>query len=154
MTTYVLDANLIVLLVVGSFDASLVSDRRHKRCREFDLQDFFVLDDLMRSADSVICTPHALAEASNLVRLIGEPLKSALTAHLGSLIPSFSEHYARSAEAVDDADFVRLGLTDASMLSVAADRELLTTDLDLFVAAQRRGHRATNFAHLRDGIRQ
>jgi hypothetical protein len=43
-----------------------------------------------------------------------------------------------------------LGLTDCALLS-AIDRShlLLTADLDLFVAAVKRGYQAINFNHIR-----
>ncbi len=68
MTTYVVVANLIVLPVVGSYDPDLVGSRRHKRCQEFDIRDFELLDTLLQDAEAVVRTPHAMAEASNLVR--------------------------------------------------------------------------------------
>ena len=151
MTTYIVDANLIVLLVVGSYNIDLIGGR-HKRCREFDARDFAILDDLLSTADAVVCTPHAMAEASNLVPLIGDPLRSALTIHFGKLVPSFSEIYAPSANAVVDNDYWRLGLTNATLLSGSNDHEILTTDLDLYLAALGRGRKATNFVALRDSI--
>lgn len=151
MTTYVIDANLVVLLAIGSYDIGLAGGR-HKRCREFDARDYTILDDLLTGADSVVCTPHAMAEASNLIRQIGEPLRLKLTVHFGLLTSGFREAYATSGEAATDDAYPRLGLTDASLLVVSMDLDILTTDLDLYLAALQRGQRATNFTHLRESI--
>lgn len=150
MTTLAIDANLIVLLVVGSYDIELVTKRRHKRCGAFDDRDFAILDDRLQRAEAVVCTPHALAEASNLIRLIGEPLRTELTRHLELFISGFREEFVPSAVAAKELAFPRLGLTDAGMLASDGNHEILTTDLDLFLAALSRGRRAINFAHLRD----
>ncbi len=57
----------------------------------------------------------------------------------------------KSADALNDPDYLRLGLTDAAILTALSDQvALLTADLDLYLAALERRHRATNFGHLRD----
>ena len=57
----------------------------------------------------------------------------------------------KSADALNDPDYLRLGLTDAAILTVLSDQvALLTADLDLYLAALKRGHRATNLRHLKD----
>ena len=149
MTTFLVDTNLAVLLVVGSYDIELVADRRHKRCNAFDATDFDLLDSYLHGSQ-VVCTPHAMAEVSNLVRAIGDPLRSALTTHLGLLIPTVLEEYTARSRCAADVAFAKLGIADASVLAVASNHELLTTDLDLYLGAIARGYRATNFFHLRD----
>lgn len=51
-----------------------------------------------------------------------------------------------------DADYARLGLTDAVLLMLAErSAMLMSADLSLCLAAEQRGARAINYSHLRDG---
>ncbi len=67
-------------------------------------------------------------------------------------MPSFREIFAPSAEGVEDIAYPRLGLTDATLLAALEDHDILTTDLDLYLAALHRGRKAINFTHLREQI--
>ena len=43
-------------------------------------------------------------------------------------------------------------MTDATLLAALEDHDILTTDLDLYLAALHRGRKAINFTHLREQI--
>ena len=132
------DANLLILLVVGSVDPRLI--RENKRTRNFTPRDYDLLLDLI-GEKRVFVTPNTLTEASNL--LTPHPL---FAAKLRDLIDGSTEETVSSATAARSAAFPRLGLTDAVLLEVASPaRPLITVDLDLYVAA---GHdRAINFTY-------
>jgi len=92
-------------------------------------------------------TPNVLTEVSNLLGHKDE----VLLAWLGSRIAAFDEHYVTSREAVEAAEFSRLGLTDAAILSCATqDLTVLTDDIHLYLALERRGVEVINFHHLRE----
>lgn len=149
MRQVLLDANLLVLLVVGAHDRSLIA--RHKRTKEFTAEDYDLLLSCIEDFDRILVTPNVLTEASNLLRQIGEPLCSRLTGDLGLLVPRIDEEYVASEIAAQNDNYVRLGLTD-SVLSECArdDLPLLTTDFPLYMAVlQRHPEAATNFNHLR-----
>lgn len=147
--TVLLDAQLAVLLIVGSVDTALIG--RHKRVRDaYDLHAFATLVALLQQARRVVVTPNVLTEASNLIGQIGEPDRSRLFSGLRTFIESATEHFVRSAKAAADRTFRRLGLTDAGLLGLhQADSVLLTADAKLFYAACERGQTAINFNHLR-----
>ena len=132
------DANLLILLVVGSVDPHLI--RKNKRTRNFTPRDYDLLLDLI-GEKRVFVIPNTLTEASNL--LTPHPR---FAAKLRDLIDGSTEETVSSATAARSAAFPRLGLTDAVLLEVASPaRPLITVDLDLYVAA---GHdRAINFTY-------
>ena len=147
---YFLDANLLVLLVVGSESRDLIS--RHRRLEDYTAEDYDILFDLLEGADQLFVTPNTLTEASNLVRQHGEPERSLLMKRLRFLIDVSVEIVVASVDASSHEKFERLGLTDAALLEVAtSDIPLLTVDLDLYLAALESGEdRAVNFTHRRN----
>ena len=144
-----IDANLIVLLVVGLVGRDLIG--RHKRTKTFVVEDYDRLSRAISQVDTIRVTPNTLTEASNLLRQHGEPQRSRLLLKLGALIEQSPETVVPSVEAARNDVFPRLGLTDAALLKVvSADAPLLTTDLNLYVAALAGGDEAAiNFNHWR-----
>jgi hypothetical protein len=61
----ILDANLLVLLVVGSVDERQVPSFR--RTRAYTREDFHLLNGFMARFRTLVVTPHILAEATNLL---------------------------------------------------------------------------------------
>ena len=141
------DANLIVLLVVGLVGRDLIA--RHRRTRTFDVDDFERLTRAISRVGSVRVTPNTLTEASNLLGQHGEPQRSRLLLKLRALIEQSPEIVVASVDAARHDVFPRLGLTDAALLEVvSADAPLLTVDLNLYVAALAGGDEAAiNFNH-------
>lgn len=61
----VIDANLLVLLVVGAVDRRLVG--KHRRVRSFEPEDYDLLLDLLQAPQPAVVTPNTLTEVSNLL---------------------------------------------------------------------------------------
>lgn len=61
---YFIDANLLVLLVVGRVGSDLIS--KHRRLRAYTSEDYDVLNDLIGQVERMYVTPNTLMEASNL----------------------------------------------------------------------------------------
>ena len=143
-----IDANLLVLLVVGATDQALIP--KHRRLRTFMVEDYERLIDLIRQAGQVFLTPNTLTEASNLLAQHPNPERSRFFAVLRRIIGKNEEIVVASKTASRNNAFVRLGLTDAVLLEViSAETPLVTVDLDLFVAAFAKGEvAALNFTHL------
>lgn len=144
-----LDANLLIVLIVGLNDPAQVG--RHKRTREYSVEDFELLRSLVAKVDQVVVTTNALTECSNLLRQTSEPLASELMLLLAAVITEADERHCPSIEASRRPDFPRLGLTDAVMLEIIGDDlPLITADLDLYLAALKECPTAvSNFNHLR-----
>lgn len=150
MTALVIDANLLALLVVGETGRENVA--RHKRTRQYSTEDYEDIVRLVLPPRRLVVCAHVLAETSNLVRLTNEPLKSTLTRVLGALIEKVEEADTKSAGVVGEANYVRLGLTDAILLTlIERDGTLLSDDLDLCLAAERAGRRVINYNYVREG---
>ena len=150
MDGYILDANLLVLLVVGSENRDLIP--RHRRLQHYSAEDYDILLELLEDADQLFVTPNTLTEASNLIRQRGEPERSLLMGRLQFLINGSREIVVASVEASSHEKFEQLGLTDAALLEVASsETPLLTVDFDLYLAALESGEeRAVNFTHYRN----
>ena len=144
-----IDANLIVLLVVGLVGRDLIG--RHRRTRAFAVEDYDRLIWAISRVGNIRVTPNTLTEASNLLGQHGEPQRSRLLLTLRALIEQSPETVVASAEAARNDAFPRLGLTDAALLEVVSDdAPLLTVDLELYVAALASGEEAAiNFNHWR-----
>lgn len=143
-----IDANLLVLLVVGATDQELIP--KHRRLRRFMVEDYERLIELIRQAGQVFLTPNTLTEASNLLAQHPNPERSRFFAVLRRIIGTNEEIIVESKTASRNNAFVRLGLTDAALLEVISEETpLVTVDLDLFVAAFAEGKvAALNFTHL------
>ena len=143
-----LDTNLLVLLVVGLTDRGLIL--KHKRTRTFEPADYDLLLEILASFDTVVVTPHILAEASNLLAQTGEPALSALRTTFAALVEAQEERYVAARDSVRQPAFLRLGLTDTAILGLAGDDlALLTTDVGLYLEAAKTNSLAENFNHLR-----
>jgi hypothetical protein len=146
--TVLLDANLLVLFVVGSVSRDLVS--HHRRTRAFTPREFDLLAATLSNAAGVVCCPNVVTEASNLLRQSDRQDERLATA-LANFVKFASETYLESVQAIERDEYRRLGVTDAALLSLTAHGPTLyTVDLDLYVAAVRRGYHAVNFNYLID----
>lgn len=145
-----IDANLLVLLVVGSVDRGLIA--KHRRLKNFTVDDYDLLLDLLTRVDRVYVTPNTLTETSNLIAYHGEPQRTVLMDKLRVTIHGSEEVVVASTDASSNSKFHQLGLTDAALLEViTAETPLITVDLDLYLAALEKGQdAAVNFTHLRD----
>ena len=145
----ILDTNLLVLFVVGTASRDYIA--KHKRLTAFTESDYDILQVIVAHALAVFVTPNTLTETSNLAAYIAEPARSRVFHVLRRLIETCEEKYIPASSAAHRPEFIRLGLTDAVLLeAMSAEAALLTTDLDLYLAASAAGASAVNFNHLRD----
>ena len=144
-----IDANLLVLLVVGLANETYIE--KHKRLAAFDRTDYLLLKELIGASSGIIVTPHVLAEASNLLRQVKDPLQRELTARLRRLIEDVTETQVGARIAVARNEFLWLGLTDAAILATELeDVTILTADAGLHISAEKAGRKSLNYNHIRD----
>ena len=150
MDGYFLDANLLVLLVVGNENRDLIP--KHRRLEHYSAEDFDILLELLENADRLYVTPNTLTETSNLLIQHGEPERTLLMRRLQYLIHDSNEIVVASIDASSDSRYQGLGLTDAALLELATiETPVLTVDFDLYLAAIESGEeRAVNFNHFRN----
>jgi hypothetical protein len=139
----VIDANLLVLLIVGMTNPEYI--KRHRRLNpSYKAQHFDLIRRILIKALKVVCTTHILTEASNLLRQVGDPMRSEIMATY-RMFESAEEPGISAKTASQSPNFIRLGLTDAAILSfVPANMLLLTVDHDLHIAAAERGFETLN----------
>lgn len=145
----IIDSSLLVLLVVGAAGKELIAG--HKRLRHFSTSDFDLLPSILRRYSPVIATPNVWTETSNLARQISEPARTKVGGVMRGIMNRAQEAYIASAEAGAAEEFLRLGLADCALLEVKPTlAPILTADLDLYLAAWKRGRTAINFNHFRE----
>ena len=133
---FFLDANLFVLLVVGSVGRDLIE--KHRRLRAYSAEDYEILIDLLDRVERVFVTPNTLTETSNLLAQHREPERSRFFDRLRFIIHESEEVVVASAVASSNSAFNRLGLTDAALLEVVTpETPLVTVDLDLVPSGER-----------------
>ena len=147
---YFIDANLLVLLIVGSVGEELIA--KHRRLQRFVAEDYRILCSLLGRVEQVFVTPNTLTETSNLLAQHGEPERSRFFDKFRSVIYESEEIHVVSEVASRNKAFRRLGLTDAALLEVAtAETPLLTVDFGLyFEALTKESNSAVNFTHLQN----
>ena len=147
---YFIDANLLLLLVVGSTDRDLIP--KHRRLRRFGREDYDLLIRFIAQVCRVYVTPNTLTETSNLLAQHADPELSHFFDRLRFIIHESEEVVIASDRASTNSQFRRLGLTDAALLEAATeDTPVLTVDLDLYLAALEKGaYNAVNFTHFQD----
>ncbi len=134
MSAVLLDANLLILLIVGTADRTYIS--KHRRLRAYPEDDFNLLLRLIAPMSPIIVTPNILTEASNLASQIGEPARMHIAMTFRAVLGDLEERYVDSRRAAEQPEFPRLWLTDAGILDEMTDTDvLLTADLDLHLAA-------------------
>lgn len=149
MRALILDSHLLLLLIVGLTSPSYIE--KHRRLGAYTANDFQLLQGLVDRASAILVTPNTLTETSNLLAYAREPMKSELFVIFRKLIEEADERYLESARISDNPQFLRLGLTDSALLHVAdPEIELLTADVELYLAALFEGQRVQNFNHLRE----
>lgn len=148
MKQIIVDTNLLLLMVVGLARRDLID--KHKRTNTFTQEDYDLLLLLLEPYEKITVTPNILTETYNLAAQIGEPDRSLIMQALGLLIKNHNEVYQQSALVSESSHFSRLGLTDCGILELAKTKAtLITTDLNLYLAASKAGCDAHNFNHLR-----
>jgi hypothetical protein len=114
----VVDANLLVLLVVGSASRDYIA--KHRRLQNYTVDDFELLGLIIADFSDIILLPHILAEVSSLIRQIDNPARTEIQNSLGILITTATEIPIQSSRGAQRDEFIELGLTDAIILHFSA----------------------------------
>ncbi len=155
---FFIDANLLILLVVGRVQRDLIGI--HRRLKTYSPSDYDILVGLIEPTTKLFVTPNTLTETSNLltdnraVDVGKAELRRRLFEELRYLVVESREVVVSSNKAVQNQEYMRLGLTDAVLIEVASPfTPVLTADRKLYYAIAARDVRAAeNFNHLRDQV--
>lgn len=139
----IVDANVLLLLVIGRADPDRVARFKHTANRGFSSLHYNVLTALLGESVRVVATPNLLTETSNL-------LTSEFHDQLRQLVDELIELYVPSRRVTAEDWFDRLGLADASIIDAAANTgsTVITVDVALLDQLLRLSLPAANFHQL------
>ncbi|WP_439490352.1 PIN domain-containing protein [Algoriphagus sp.] len=120
-----IDANALILLVVGLIDKSLIST--HKRTSIFESIDFENLTFLIGSLERILTTPNVLTEVDNLLNNFQKGHRWTYYQVLKELISKSTERFIESKSNLESQAFFDLGLTDSGVLEICKECDFLIT---------------------------
>lgn len=144
-----LDANILLLLLVGTVDRELV--QRFKRTSQFTAEDYDLLVGLLDRFKTLVTTPHILSEVNSLAGQLTDRFKVEFSSVFARGIESvLDEQNVRSADAARHTLFPAIGLTGAGIAHLVPGRYLvLTDDFELAGRLEALGADVVNFNHIR-----
>lgn len=143
-----IDSNLLLLLIMGSFQASLIGN--WKRLSMFTVEDFACLQGLVAASKGLLVTPHILTEVSNLANSLPQWQKAEWSGYFRKwILEGLHEQQIRAVDIVRTDAFVHFGITDAALFHASDDLYVLTVDARLAAYLQSHRRRVINFNHLR-----
>jgi hypothetical protein len=143
------DSHIIVLYVVGLFDATRIST--FHRTRNYTSRDFDELVALFSFFERIIVTPHLLAEANSLLGQLPDGVREECRrSRFFDFVTVVSEEYIPSRVAAAAGVFEKLGLSDSTICAASSDYAVLTDDFALQGTLEKLGKTVINFNHIRD----
>ncbi|MBS1828667.1 MAG: hypothetical protein JST93_25400 [Acidobacteria bacterium] len=136
------DANLLIVYLVGKMGSHLLKQYPHTKQYE---DDYPLVEKLVESFPILYTTPNVLTEVSNLGRKAGPQFFAGMRA----VVRLLDERYCASRDAVENARFASLGLTDSGLMIVASEVLVVTADFPLYSILRAHQLDAVNFHHLR-----
>ena len=141
-----IDTNLLLLLLIGSFDPSRIRTCKVTANQGFNETDFNQLRNFVCRFQKLVTTPHILTEVSNHAEKIKGMDKGKFLCQFLSLIEKMDERLNTSRLLAKTEAFVRFGLTDAAISHLAnGNFVVLTEDFPLAGYLQKRGVSVVNF---------
>ena len=143
-SSYFVDTNLLVLLVVGNVDSDHI--QRYKRTRSYTISDYKKLSQILADVKQILVTPNILTETNNLLgddKRMAEMLKKLIHSSY------IKEIYVKSRMVIERDEFEWLGLTDCGLLMVITpETPLLSDDFNLTRTALKLNSRTAIHFHV------
>lgn len=151
-TRIALDANILVLLAVGSVDKGALG--RKRRVKEYVPEDYDLALSIVSGFRQAVVTPNVITECSDLLSdTSDEDEKRWLKEFVQEGQAVRVEKYVPSKETTKLPQYNYLGVADCSLLSLIDDSTvLLTTDSKLHAAASNINPECINFNHCRSFV--
>jgi hypothetical protein len=143
------DTNLLLLLLIGTYDRTQLGINGFKRVKQYTEEDYAALVLLLQYFRVVVTTPHILTEVSNLASQLPGDRKSECLREFVATFGRFGELNHSSCAAANRPDFPCFGLTDSVIADVASNYLVVTDDLPLWKSLSNAGVEALNFNHVR-----
>jgi rRNA-processing protein FCF1 len=148
-----LDSNLLLVLLAGKLDSRLFGS--FKRISTYSLEDYELLERLLRRFSILITTPHILAEVSNLANSLSEQWREDWLRSMAALLschnckPLIDECWTPAKQLVVNPEFLAFGLTDAALAQLSNQALIVTDDFRLSGILRQRKVSILNFRDLR-----
>lgn len=143
------DTNLLLLLLVGSYNRDLLNVSGFKRVAAYSVEDWAALVALLKQFKVSVTTPHILTEVSNLAGQLPDHHKSGCFKKYVELFRTFTELTGTSIDAISRPEFPYVGLTDCVIAEAASSYLVITDDLRFCNTLANAGLTALNFNHVR-----
>ena len=145
-----IDSNLLLLLLIGSLNPSLIRKEKITANQDFNEADFNQLRGFIGQFQKLVTTPHILAEVSNHADKIKGPNHGKFFQQFIALIEQLDECSEASKSLAKADTFTRFGLTDTAISHLAKENVfVLTVDFPLSGYLQKKGVNAINFHNVR-----
>ena len=145
-----IDTNLLLLLLVGKLNPSLIKTEKITDSQGFDEADFKQLRDFASQFQKLVTTPHILTEVSNHADKIKGANHGKFIQQFISLIEILDERSEASRVLASADTFERFGLTDTAIRQLAKENILvITVDFALAGYLHKKGLAVINFNHVR-----
>lgn len=143
-----IDSNILLLLMVGAYDAALARD--FKRTAHFSSNDLDLLESFVNRFARIITTPYLLAEVNGLANGLPERHKEGFFESFRRIISRIVELRSPATEVCAMESFKKYGFCDAAVENALQQRFLLLTDdFRLTGFLESKNIDVVNFRHLR-----
>ena len=143
-----IDTNLLLLLFIGTYELSLI--QRFKRTAQFSEDDFFLLKNIISQFPKIYTTPSILTEVSNLSNQLPNKMKEEYYSVFAKQLEFLEETHISSISLSNKREFLKFGLTDASIVTIAQNQSVvITVDFPLANYLGGLGLSIINFNHIR-----
>lgn len=107
-----IDTSVLILLIVGGALRSYIALHKNTSDR-FDIDDFDLLNMIVKDFSEIILVPHVVAETSSLVRQIGDPRRTEIQRVFARFVSEVYEIPVASLDGFKRRESVDVGVTDA-----------------------------------------
>jgi hypothetical protein len=147
-----LDTSLLLLLYLGLYAPEQIERFSRTKNEGFTRKDYEFILNFVSGFDRLITTPYILTEVSNFLGQLHGYIRNGCFEAFGRHVAEETTHeYSPPArELVGKAEFVPFGITDTSIVEVAAETYLvLTTDARLNAHLASQGIASLNYNNFR-----
>jgi hypothetical protein len=148
--TLVVDANLLVLIVVGSLAPERIE--RFARTKKYTGDDFNLAREFIARFRWTVTTPHILSQVSDLLQFqrVHGDLGAAIIATLRHIYATTHELQVPARNLAREPSYPEIGLADCSIMDAASRGcTIFSDDLALHNVALSRGYKSINFTEHR-----
>lgn len=123
MKEVILDTNVFILYIVGQINPARIS--KHKRTSIYTKEHYAHLLSVVQGYDRLLICPNIATEVDNLLNNFSGEDRNTYLSVSRQVFKASAEKYIETAAASDTYFYPEVGLTDAAVLSMARQCDLL-----------------------------